>query len=340
MRMPKMVENFLEYVRPLRTIAELQTLPQTPQTAAAQLGRILRPPRSGIHPLRHAVVCNWLFGGLPHFLEHAQTDRNAPGIATANVLPDRHTQKFGDDHAPHQRLLRLLTEQRLSLRKAALTLGIDVGTAIVWATAAGVQVRRRPKKLAGPLRRTAIAALRKGADKAMVAKNAGVSVGTITKLLFGEIGLHAAWLAARQTAAQSSMRQGWLDTMAANPELGTKYLRSLSPAAYAWLYRHDRNWLQAHQPADTRALSQAGKARVHWDERDRELSAAVERAAHRLVTVNGQKKLMLWQLCQALPEIRAKLNALARLPLTRRVIDRVLHKGASGRGQRADLLVP
>lgn len=322
-RMSLATASFLEHVRVLRHIPELQALPRTEQAAAAQLGRIFRRPRSGIHPLRHAVVCQWLFGGAVSSLAHTMGVREPSLIASASFSHES-ARPQNPDGERQQKLLCLLTEQHLSLRQASLRLGIDVGTAIVWATAAGMQVGRRPKKLAGQVRQTAISALRQGANKAKVANEAGVAIGTITKLLFGEVGLHAAWQAARQTEMQAKMRQDWLDTRRANPVLSIKYLRSLNPATYAWLYRNDREWLWGQKPAESNPSNQPGIKRVRWDERDHELSAAVQQTVHQLVTGDGHKKLMLWQLCQALPELRAKLNALARLPLTRRAIDEAL----------------
>lgn len=338
LRMPQIVASFLEHVRPLRTIAELQTLPQTPQEARGQLGRILRPPRSGTHPLRHAVMCQWLFGGVRPLAEPEFEIANSRTASGFVVLSGPLGRKRKSDSGLRQQLAGLLTNRGMSLRQVSAMLDIDVATAIAWATAAGIRVNRRPQKLAGFIRQAAINALAQGADKAAVARDTGVSIGTITRLLFGEIGLHEKWQSARHTAVQQRMRQIWQETESTYSGLGIKYFRSLCPAAYAWLYRNDREWLNAHKPASGRTANLSGKPRVQWDERDRNLSVAVEKTAHRLVSENGRKKLMLWQLCQALPELRTKLNALDRLPLTRHAIDQALHRNLASPGLCGDLL--
>lgn len=74
----------------------------------------------------------------------------------------------------------------------------------------------------------------------------------------------------------SSKREAWLAAMQAHPGCGTRALRMLLPRLYAWLYRHDRFWLQANLPICTRRRCQL---RVNWKHRDEQLAERVRYAA-------------------------------------------------------------
>ncbi len=78
----------------------------------------------------------------------------------------------------------------------------------------------------------------------------------------------------------------------------------------------------APPPADRNPALRSGS--VRWDERDAHLSKAVLDAALTLSHSNSGKPLRLWQLYQAVPELKAKLASLHRLPLTSRVIETAL----------------
>ncbi|UUZ68785.1 hypothetical protein LP416_02350 [Polaromonas sp. P2-4] len=60
LRIPVIAASFHDHVKHLRVLPELEALPSTADEAVTQLGRLLRPPRSGTHPLRHLVLINWL----------------------------------------------------------------------------------------------------------------------------------------------------------------------------------------------------------------------------------------------------------------------------------------
>ncbi len=329
-RMPEIAASYLEHVKRLRVLPELEALPATRDEAAIQLGRLLRPPRSGTHPLRHLVLINWLFQSTESFQNAYATvcrpseDTFGEG-AVSNIEP---TPDAKD--ARHDDLVRILTLENLSLRKAALVLGIDVSTAMSWAARAGFSVARRPKKLSGAIRQQTIVDLQNGVDKVVAAQNAGVSVVTITKLLLSEVGLHAHWTQSREARARESARVAWTQLLQTHGHIGVKLMRAMEPAAYAWLYRNDRPWLEEHKPDRIEVPSTTGVSRVPWDTRDMTLSVEVERVVLKLRQNGAIGRIKLWQIYQALPALKAKLAALDRLPLTRRAIELALQHRAGG----------
>ena len=73
-------------------------------------------------------------------------------------------------------------------------------------------------------------------------------------------------------------------------------------------------------------LARSPQARVDWDARDRRLSDQVRRIALELHEAEPDRRIKLFKIYQRLPELKAKLFKLDRLPLTRSVLYAVLGK--------------
>lgn len=330
LRLAIIAESFFEYSLMLRFVPELEALPSTIEESKAQIGRLLRFMRSGTHPLRHILIIDWLFGNAGSFLNLYRS--LSEGVESVNDEMRDHivgAHKDEKARALSEKMIQLMKIEGLSARATAKRLGIDTSTVIAWAAQHGIEISRRPKILKPDRRHLLIADLRKGMDKAVAAQNHGISVVTVTKMLLSEIGLHDAWLKARQKVTQSKNRKAWGKLLAEYGGLGTKIMRSMHPAVYAWLYRNDRAWLQENLPARRLDAQLKDKPRVAWDQRDLKLSAMVEAAVLEISSASGPSKIQLWQLYQRVPELKAKLSVLERLPLTRRVIERALGRRAA-----------
>jgi hypothetical protein len=193
LRTGQIATAFFNYCEPLRCIPEFASLAQDEEGMATQLGRLLRPPRSGTHPLRHLLLIHWLFGTAQRF-DLAIKSR---GAHTQSTAPNKVLPGFAVNDPRMGYLHRLIQEEGQSVRKAASLVGIDPQTALMWAAKAGIAISRRPQKLSTDVRAKAIRELRKGADKGQVASRAGVSIETITRLLLSDANLHAEWSQAR-----------------------------------------------------------------------------------------------------------------------------------------------
>ncbi|WP_018609778.1 TnsD family Tn7-like transposition protein [Uliginosibacterium gangwonense] len=316
-------EDFLTYVEGLHKIPEFATLPITVEEAQTQVSRLLRPMRSGTHPIRHFLLIDWLYGDAGAFLQRYGQ------MQQVSVFPSGRQQAYSQTlpETPATEIHRLVDVEHYSMRRLASHLQVDITTAMVWAARCGIVVHRRAKVLKPELHARLVKALQRGMDKAEAAQRYGLAVVTITKILRTTPMLHAQWQAARFEKAQRKARKDWEKAIQRYAKLGTKYLRSIEPTTYAWLYRNDRIWLQAHAiPALSSAKS--SKPHVRWDERDRCLSHQVKDAVLKIKTEHPHKKLRLWQIYQEVPELKAKLNALDRLPLTRKCLDVALkHQG-------------
>jgi hypothetical protein len=315
---------YRSFLDSLPQIDQLEGVPYSTESAAAEIARLISPVRSGAHILRHMMLASWLFDSGEAFLDlynDISQDREILQVARS-VVP----LKPGNDisGARKNRFTELLASG-LSVSRAAREMGVDTKTGIAWAASRGIATSRRPKLLMPDVRDTLVRLLRRGVSKARCSEVGNISVQSITNLLRSEVGLHRAWKDAQYQIAQQRTRRRWLRCISANPHSGVKAARLAEPAAYAWLYRNDRDWLTTQTIAMDR-VARNPQARVEWDRRDQQLSEHVRRVALELREVTPDRRLKLFQIYQRLPELKAKLLKLDRLPLTRSVLYSVLGK--------------
>jgi hypothetical protein len=170
----------------------------------------------------------------------------------------------------------------------------------------------------GPL----IKALANGEDKRGLAEKHSVSVQTVTRLLLTEPGLHQRWSLVRFQKAQTQSRLAWKALMVSIPSASSIIWRKLDPAAYAWLYRWDRGWLQdaiANRPEPPHI----SPMRRDWTTRDQLLSQSVQKAGFDWFSVHFKGHPTLAELCAQVQGLRQVLSVLHKLPRTQLAIREV-----------------
>lgn len=306
LKLTQLGRSFLEYANSLRSIPELSALPKSEDEAKIQLGRLFRSPRSGTHPIRHFLIIDWLYPQLDTFL----TDYRADGRNDGCSDPIDQIAVGNKQKQKHQQLQSLIQNHHFSMRAAARYLGIDVGTAMMWAGKYGIQIKRRPKFISDEIRCEVITKWREGIDKQLIAEALQISVASVTRVLLTEPALQLAWHQVRKERKRSESRQRWLALLARYAAAGVKIMRSMDTAVYAWLYRNDKVWLSQHLP-DALSRKQNDVPRLRWDVRDELLCQQIKQAALTLHGVNPQLiKLRLWQLYQLVPELKTKFAVL------------------------------
>lgn len=323
LRLSTSAKSYRQYLEGFHAISEFDGLPADEAAANAQLGRLLRTLRTGTHPLRWLSLIDWLFKDASDFLRQLDSDRLGAesGKVTSNLCVPKSDLRLVADHDQKQVLLLEMVQGGTSPTRAARQVGVDTATALAWVAQRGVETQRRPKLLKPSLLEAVLQDLKAGAEKADVAETHGISIQTVTKVLRTQVGLHAEWTHVRFSHAQQNARTTWLETLQQCDGLGVKWLRTLQPAVFAWLYRNDRAWLKDHSPK--LSVRSQRRSTVNWDERDSELSLSVQQAANKL-HADQSTPIKLWQMYQAIPELKAKLSALTRLPLTRKALETAL----------------
>lgn len=305
-----------DQIRPLGALRGFETLAARGASMGHDFIRLFRTPRSAPHPLRHLLLITALFASWEEFsrsyeLELAKTPVDH---AIQDVAPSAE-KGLRQNHLKVVGVVQGLASGG-SARAAALSAGVSVATAMAWAASAGKQVRRRPKKLTPELWTKAVALLRRGSAKVSVASSVGVSIETITRVLRTTPGLQEAWHHVRRERQRRGYRAAWERTARRLPTPSASTLRAMQPAAFAWLYRNDRAWLEEF--AKTLAnLPRSNNSRVRWDARDSELANQIQSAAIRLQESSGSLRLQLSQLCDEVPTLKGRLSRLDQLPLTR-----------------------
>lgn len=278
-------------------------------------------PRFSRHPLNHMPMILLLFGSWEQFwTAYQEKDNDSPHDIACDVQKMERVARDASDPKESLRI-SLIAKVRSgqSVSHAAKLTGVAVATAMAWAASEGIPSPRRAKTLKTDVRRRLIQDLKRGADKALAAYTASVSVQTVTRMLMTEPGLHAQWSAARFIKAQARSRESWQTIREAFPESSSNEWRKLDPAAYAWLYRNNRSWLQS-SIQDRPLPPTTSMQRRDWQERDASLAQAIRAAALEWHGSHPGKRPTLGVLCAAVTGLRPKMSALSKLPLTRKAI--------------------
>ncbi|AMO23676.1 hypothetical protein GCM10027034_37430 [Ramlibacter solisilvae] len=318
LRSARFAEALASICEPLSRLHGMEILAGVASGDTGAFSRLMQERRSTPHPLKHLIFVTLLFESWQAFTSSYQQELgNAPFVkdetntGKATVLEDQ-------DHSRSQSVAEDV-RQGMSVTRAAEAAGVSVATAIVWSAAAGVPLSRRPKKLTPRVRAQAVASLKRGHDKGVVASLVGVSIQTITFLLRSEPGLRSAWNAARLARARKAARTAWTRAARRFHSPMQQVLRQREPAAFAWLYRNDRQWLQQFTVETLLKPRPTNNAHIDWNERDRVLSASIEIEARNLVQTKG-RRLKLSDLCNAVPQLKALFSKIRKLPLTRAAV--------------------
>jgi hypothetical protein len=117
-------------------------------------------------------------------------------------------------------------------------------------------------------------------------------------------------------------RRAWLSLKEEHPEAGGKFLRSLAPRVYMWLYRHDREWLLAHMPPKQKVVS---PPRVNWERRDAQFAEAARLSAERLKNAPGcPVQITETAIARDIGQLANIQKQLDKLPLTAQVLAEVV----------------
>ncbi|WP_287881872.1 TnsD family Tn7-like transposition protein [Aquitalea sp.] len=273
-----------------------------------QLLRLLSG-RALTHPLRYLLwIATW-FDDLADFQRAyddvyavtAPVDRSEAGAVTIR-------------HGPSEQQQVLLQANRgsISLSAAAKQAGVSYATMAVWASRQAIEPSRRPKKVSPSMWEQMVIELRSGAEKEAVALEFDVSVVTVTRILRTAPGLQDHWHAVKHEQRRSAARHAWEQIAGLHAYMGLKALRRLQPAAYAWLYRNDRDWLNACARSLPKRVA-GNHAAKRIENADERMAAALKQLANHNATLQAWT---LDALKRSIPRIEKAIHSPERWPLT------------------------
>lgn len=276
---------------------------------------LLHKPRSALHPLKHLILAEGLGLGGDALLQYSTLQCSAEprgdSVEMPSTLREPRTGRASDGV-----LCQILAEDGGSLRQAALFTGVSVTTLRLDATRLGLSVKTRPKTLT-PL---VISALEQdflaGMSLNDIAAKEQLSLVSLYRILRMRPSMAKQWRDQRANREIAERRHRFLDDMS------NMSLRK-SPE-YAWLYRHDRTWLQ-QQVVEYGKVPHRTKERVDWVLRDRILA---DRVAAWSMAPKKQKgrptRVTMSSLGRALHVSALLANHLNRLPLTKLASEAVI----------------
>lgn len=310
------VNAYLQSAGVLGSLSLLRGLPTAETAASRQLSRLLRLDRSFAHPARYVAVIAWLWPTWSAFWSDYLQASNHPiesarrPADAATVLQDRRSESE----------LTELMSGGVTLSAAAVKVGLSIATAQRVAVRDGMPLKRRPKKLTADRRALLHERATQGRSKHEMATEVALSPQTVMRFINTEPGLRTRWLSARDRRIAEIHRRAWRSAIARSGNDGAARARSLAPAAYAWLYRHDRDWLASSMSSVGRSETKR-RAVVDWTNRDVQLHDELLRTSQSFAPGVG---LSIGTLCQLVPELRAKLRKLDRLPRTARLVQQLV----------------
>lgn len=285
-----------------------------------QLTRFLSG-RSYSHPLRNLIWITAWFDNLTDLQAAYDAACGEDLMFTPqedhSVLAPPPTKLSG----PHCELLNEVSRGEISMTAAACRAGVAYATFASWASKERIEVLRRPKKLCPATWSRAVDKLLAGADKLLVASECNIAVVSVTRILRTVPGLQEKWHAVRRSCAQADARAAWKNVSGLFPYLGIKGVRSLEPAAYAWLYRNDREWLDA-STKDLHPMLRANHSVRRIELADERMATALKRLAS--TWAMGEDRRTLAELRRAVPGIGKAIDFPLQWPSTIRALRLIL----------------
>ena len=322
--------DFAEFVSPIARLAEFEALPREPRTISYMLTRLRSPSAASPHPMRLIAIIAWLFGSFEQYAAMTR-ELTAPKRLATHVDSTSQVRSLADKR--RREFLRLVRSGD-AISRAAARVGVDPAVGIGWARSERVPVVRRRKHVQGELLKQLERRLILGQTKQQIAKEVGVSVSSVSRVLYSDPVLAETWKERLRILERDKKRDTWQCLISSHGHLGTKILRAMEPAVYAWLYRNDRSWLQTtREGVATVAPQQA--LRVDWLERDNELVTALRRAINEITSSKADEPMTIGRLCQLVPDLKRRLGQTARLPRTRQLLNQVLNRGGSSNSSRS-----
>ncbi|WIF95475.1 TnsD family Tn7-like transposition protein [Caminicella sporogenes] len=122
---------------------------------------------------------------------------------------------------------------------------------------------------------------------------------------------------------KNNKRKEWLQLQSKYPNKSKTELRKLNKGLYMWLYRNDRQWLDANSPNCKEVENNFN--RIDWEERDKEIYYKVKKAVSKIEEKDGKPKRITVSLIGSELGIKSLLEKhLDKLPMTKKYLDTVV----------------
>lgn len=233
---------FRESYTCLEELRGFEFIGETSQDHGGFLGSLLRQFDGNKHPLKHALMMDFLFGEPKHFIFEYQR------ILSISVWLDR-KDLWSELTEERNQLKLMVAELGYSVNAAANQLGLPVGQAVRYLKMEGVEYKRRPRVLNPEKESTLRDLLSSGEDREHIASTLGIKKPFIKDYLAQDSILRDAWKTANLAKQTEKYRSHLMQVLSEHPNVSIKKLKQIPGNRIQWLARHDREWLENTLPS-------------------------------------------------------------------------------------------
>lgn len=233
---------FREHYACLEELRGFEFVRETSQEHGGFLGSLLRQFDGNKHPLKHALMMDFLFGEPKHFISEYQR------IFSISVWVDR-KDLWSELTEERNQLKLMVAELGYSVNAAANQLGLPVGQAVRYLKMVGVEYKRRPRVL-NPKKESALRdLLSSGEDREQISSILGIKKPFIKDYLAQDSILRDAWKKANLAKQTEKYRQHLMQLLSEHQNVSIKRLKQIPGNGIQWLARNDRQWLENNLPS-------------------------------------------------------------------------------------------
>ncbi len=272
--------------------------------------------RSLMHPLRYLIWVAEFFNDWYDFAVHYS--ESYVQSARQSII-DNNTKSLPIKHPTITLDLGRVVAGEISVSHAAKLAGIDYVTAAARFAASGYTTPPRPKMLNEEVRSKLICALNSGEDKASIATALGLSVSTVTRVMRTTPGLQQTWHDVRTIRTRNHYRQIWQEIAGMYPLIGIQRLRKMNPAAFAWLYRNDKEWLK-QSSISTLPIPRANHATQRLANNDQRIADVL----YRYIQDEFRLPMSLVEMKKAIPQLNKVIEQPHRWPRSAHLLKKLL----------------
>lgn len=214
---------------------------ETSQEHGGFLGSLLRQFEGNKHPLKHALMMDFLFGEPKHFNSEYQR------ILSISVCLDR-KDLWAELTEERNRLKLMVVELGYSVNAAANQLSLPVGQAIRYLKNEGVEYKRRPHVLNSENEATLRRLLESGEERDVIAATLDIRKAFIREYLERNPSLRAMWTIVHHAKNIEKYRVHFIKLLSEHPSSSLKILKQIPGNGIQWLAKHDKEWLDNHLP--------------------------------------------------------------------------------------------
>ena len=263
---------------------------------------LFQRPESLAHPLTHIVLIDCLFGSFTAYAAAAK--------ARSALAPDSLAASTPEDDTV---VASAISNCEVSCRAAAIAVGLTVTTVVKRRRVLGLPIAERRKSLTPACLAYVQQRLRFGASASQVAKEVPLSLSSVYRIRACMVSSLPAEALVPSAELVRGYRRRWINTGVVAASVRQR--RVLDGAAYAWLYRHDRNWLitgPGHTPTSTTRRTRL--SRIDWEKRDETYVRRIEATSSTQRARSPRRRLSMSALMRAVAPQTSLRSQLPRLP--------------------------